>query len=950
MNKLKEQMKKLKEKLKGMKKSQIAIIISAILLVVVIIAVVLMLTMCGGKENSRGGENETAGSDSNAAKTTYTVSVKTQGGMIMSGVDVYVYSDDTLADLKNYATTDENGQASFALPESDKYAIVLTSVPKGYNIEKSYAFSGSTAVITLTSSLIKEGDISTTTLGVGDVMYDFTVTTTDGEKLTLSEVLSEKKMVMLNFWYTTCQWCLEEFPVMEEAYQQYKDDIEIIALDPLDDATAVKGFKDGNNLSFPMAACPSSWSNVFGITGYPTSIIIDRYGVICMVEAGAMTSLRPFMSAFDHFTADDYEQKLCDGVASLITNIKPTYTMDTSENIGAAINKGEINVTYRPETEGEDAEYAWPFVIGEKNGDKCIYASNQGIEGSFAIIYADIELKAGQAIGFDYLSSTESINDVMYVLVNEEDIFQISGVSEDNKWKSCYPCVATEDGTYELALCYLKDDSDNDGDDTVYIRNMRVVDAKDIDSETYLPREVATTADGFDYEYVNIVYNEKDGYYHVESANGPLLLADLMGYTQFNEEQSIYELAYNGKIVVDGVNLYEDIVDYCSYASNSNLNGVCTVNYELGELLKKVADVAGFEDNDNEWLKICKYYQAYGTNGKQLTDPIKGLATFSAYEAKLGVGVSTNYFYYDRAIMPRGLYAKFVPSTSGVYRITSNTDSGNDVDAWIFDKNHETLLTYDHDERMYTDSANCSMVYYMEAGKEYYIDIAFWDIYEIGYIRYDIEYLGAQYDLFRLASPGTFTYDSNATGDQMYYVIGGGIKVVLGSDGKYYEDLGVDANGNQKYGSLLYADFTGITSIFDTPLKNMIDKGAFDFTKTESDLYILTIMKNHNNSVEETDKYLKEYWGEDYDAYAETYKLDDIYAGRFHGTGEDLTEEIRTYLGSMDNSGNAERQGCVVVTKRLAEILQKLMDKYTFENVDDSWLKLCYYYDHLGAK
>ena len=31
-----------------------------------------------------------------------------------------------------------------------------------------------------------------------------------------------------------------------------------------------------------------------------------------------------------------------------------------------------------------------------------------------------------------------------------------------------------------------------------------------------------------------------------------------------------------------------------------------------------------------------------------------------------------------------------------------------------------------------------------------------------------------------------------------------------------------------------------------------------------------------------------------------------------------------------------------------AELLQKLMGKYTFENVENSWLKLCYYYDHLG--
>ena len=35
---------------------------------------------------------------------------------------------------------------------------------------------------------------------------------------------------------------------------------------------------------------------------------------------------------------------------------------------------------------------------------------------------------------------------------------------------------------------------------------------------------------------------------------------------------------------------------------------------------------------------------------------------------------------------------------------------------------------------------------------------------------------------------------------------------------------------------------------------------------------------------------------------------------------------------------------------QLAELLQMLMEKYTFENVDQSWLKLCYYYDYLGPE
>ena len=182
----------------------------------------------------------------------------------------------------------------------------------------------------------------------------------------------------------------------------------------------------------------------------------------------------------------------------------------------------------------------------------------------------------------------------------------------------------------------------------------------------------------------------------------------------------------------------------------------------------------------------------------------------------------------------------------------------------------------------------------------------------------------------------------------MYHVISGGIDVVLGSDGNYYEDLGKDANGKQKYGSLIYCDFTGTTGIFSSSIaESLIAQGAFDFSKTENDSFIVHQLKKHNNDVEATKKYLKEYWGEDYDTYYEQYQCDDIFAGRFHGEGEDLTEEIKTYIAKMDKSGT-EKDGCVVVTKRLAEILQLVMDKFTFEDVDNSWLKLCYYYDYVG--
>ncbi len=935
-------------------------------MMLIFLVLAMMVSMLAGCK-----ENETPDGTDSGEKSGYTVNLKTQGGMVMSGIDVYIYADDSLTDMKEFGQTDENGSISFDIPKSSTYAIELSGVPKGYEVQKSYSFEGNTADIVLKSSLIKDEDLSTAQLGLGDVMYDFTVTAPDGTKITLSEMLKEKKMALLNFWYTGCSWCVTEFPYMEEAYQQYKDKVGIVALDPLGETdAAIAAFPANYNLSlsFPLAACPTTWANTFGITGYPTSVIVDRYGVICLIEAGAITSLNPFTSLFETMTADDYQQKLYASVGDLVVNPKPTYTMDTSENVAALINKGNVEVTYHAEEDEDSKEYAWPFIAAEKNGEKCIKASNQGVDSSFGVIYADVTMKAGQALGVDYLMSSESGNDTFVVIVDGQDVFTISGVNDPEKWESCYPVVADKDGTYEVALFYLKDESNGAGDDTVYIKGMRVVNAEDIDTATYLPREAAISEDGATYKYVDIVFNSKDGYYHVGSENGPLLLADLMGYTQFSEESTVWDMAYNGDVTVDGRDYRTELEQYCNYASNAK-GGVCTVNQELYDLLKIVDSVCGFDDaDDKEWLKICKYFQAYGTEGEQLEDPIKGLATFSAHKAKLGKNIESNYFYYSQIIMPRGKLAEFIPTESGVYRITSRTESTNGVDAWIFDKDHKELLVYEQDERLFNDNTEVSMVYYMEAGTPYYIDIAFWDVYEVGYIYYDIEFVASELDHFRLCSPGYFTYDSDATGDAMYHVISGGVKAVLGDDGFYYEDL-----GDGKKGSKIYADFTGLTSLFSAPIstvnaynddgtvkkdengnvvkvKGMIDLGGFDFSKDENDLYILGVMAKNNNDVDATKKALKEEWGESYDTYAEEYQIDDVFAGKFHGKGEDLTEEIKTYLDDVITSGSKELVGCVAVDERLAEILQLLMDKYTFDDVDQSWLKICYYYDYLGPK
>ncbi len=926
-------------------------------------------TQGGGEAQDGPTDNPSGDSQSGSQSTTkveYTIKVLSAGGLALEGVTVRIYTDNTLEDLVDFATTDENGIAKIKMAKKALYCAYLTGVPEGYTLRDSYDISSTTTTITLESSVIANESLSGVTYKLGSVMHDFTVVDRNGVTHKLSEMLKEKKAVMLNFWFTTCSPCQAEFPYMSEAYEKYKDDIEILAMNHTNSEDDIDWFEmmyGLDTLPFPKVKDYTQLRNAFDISNYPTSIFIDRYGVICLIEVGGLPSAEPFEKAFEHFSSDNYVQQIFTSISELTPVEKPTETMPSSDDIAGVLNGGDIQVTYRPET-GSAAEDTWPFVIGEKDGTPCIINSNAGKSSTFAIMYADVTLKAGDAIAFDYFSSTELGADTLIIIVDGQDIYQISGIG--STWETCYPYVATEDGTFEVAFAYIKDSTENSGDDTVYLKNLRIVSKDQIDSPTYIPRDAATNPDefGFSYnDYITAVYNENDGYYHVGDKNGPLLLADLMGTTKLHtasgENTSIYIIATSDSgIVLDGKNYYDDLVRYFSYASNSEMNGFCTVNAALKELLEVVAEAVGLEQNNpNEWLQMCVYYDAYGTNGEQLRDPIRGLATFSAFEAKEG---KDNSVTYNRVIMPRGLLYKFVPTRSGAYRITS--DSEYEVNGWIFTESGLTgtdrspIYTFEGGERMYSDANNCSMVIYMEAGKEYYIDIAYYDVYQEGTFTFEVKFLGASYDLFTVASPGFFTYHETTGTGAVNEIIAGGIDVILGSDEYYHEKY---ADGT--LGSVLYADFAGITGIFSHSLKTMIDMGSFNFTMTEGDQYILTYIsqfykdlgieagsdpKDHREALIEKFKTL---WGESYTEYASIYAIEEVIDGIYHGTGTDMTSVARKYAAMIDASSATERNGCVKVNEELADLLQKLMDKYTFEGVDASWRKLCYYYQHFGA-
>ncbi len=981
----------------------------------------------------------TAPTTTKGQPTDYKVTIQNAAGRPMEDIDVQFNDKD--GNIQGIARTDENGVAECTLPRQDGYTVSLSHVPNGYKYDEKYSIVGNGAVISLKSEPIQGASMAGADLNVGDIIYDFEITDTDGKVYKVSDILKEKKVLILNFFFTTCQPCISEMPYMEAAYQTYKDDVEILALDSMGDTQdEVAAFKEQLALNFPLAVVPTSWDSVpynpsYGQATYPTTLVIDRYGMICIKESGSVSAARPWMVVMEYFSADNYEQKLCPGgFNDVVTNIPPNVPNDTAEDLGNVLGTANGNIVFSND-ESEENTYTWPFKVSTENKLErpCVYASNMGMDASYSMLIADVTLKKGQAIGFDYMVSVEPGSDALQVIVDDQHIYTISGYDDVLQWKSAYPWVAEEDGTYKVVIAYIKDDSqpltDSNGQpvkytDEVYLSNFRILDNADqIDTETYLPAGAYKENADYTYSYADIFYNEKDGYYHVGSEDGPLLLANMMAENPLFD-MDMYSMALGGHFVDKAADKdYTRIVEiYANYASKSKKTGYCTVNKELAEVLKACVDLrAGIIDDENAWLQLCMYYRAYGTNGGQLEDPIAGIAFHSALVAMEG----ENVMPYDEGIplIPRGKVAKFVPTRSGAYRITTHLlYEGQEASGFIFNETDEhildiaedknTVYAHEPDERMYSDKGNISMVYYMEAGKTYYIDVCFYDLYTVGKIPYTIEYLGESYDLFRMASL-IFFEAADLGGDIDTGNLSAVAIPVMIEDGILYENIGTKENPVK--GSKIYSDFYGSLPLlekrfidqqmrdingdlmYDKDGKPMMELGVislrgFDFSMNENDQMIVNLIARGYDTYEKLDAYLTEHSGDIYTANKADYAIEEVLEGVYHGIGTDrsernqkylrellgrlqidpaqyeidatveldgvpykvieigdMTDVVKSYMDKMiptDSSG--PDRGCVVVDQQLALCLQLLVDTHSFPMVEDSWLKLCYYFDHIG--
>jgi peroxiredoxin len=110
---------------------------------------------------------------------------------------------------------------------------------------------------------------------------DLRFTAMDGRAIDLAKM--KGKVVLVEFWSTTCGPCIAELPALKAAYEKFHDrGFEVVAISLDDKESALRRFIKEKDLPWPQHFDGKGWENEFavryGVFGIPTVWLVDKRG------------------------------------------------------------------------------------------------------------------------------------------------------------------------------------------------------------------------------------------------------------------------------------------------------------------------------------------------------------------------------------------------------------------------------------------------------------------------------------------------------------------------------------------------------------------------------------------------------------------------------------------------------------------------------------------------
>ena len=108
---------------------------------------------------------------------------------------------------------------------------------------------------------------------------DFDGKLLSGEAFSLADHIG-KKLVVLNFFTTSCSPCREEMPALSKFYDENKDQVVILGVAVIEGQHIVKSFVENMKITYPIIIDGGELTKALNVTGYPTTIVIGLDGNI----------------------------------------------------------------------------------------------------------------------------------------------------------------------------------------------------------------------------------------------------------------------------------------------------------------------------------------------------------------------------------------------------------------------------------------------------------------------------------------------------------------------------------------------------------------------------------------------------------------------------------------------------------------------------------------------
>jgi len=141
------------------------------------------------------------------------------------------------------------------------------------------------AAVLLTSGGKKAGSAAG-----GEAAPDFTLSSLQDGRGSVSLASYKGTPVLVNFWATWCTPCTQEMPMLEAAHKKWGSKVQFVGIDRQDYKPDALKFAESTHVTYQLASDPdATLDGAYRLRGMPTSVFIDRNGRIVSQVTGPVT-------------------------------------------------------------------------------------------------------------------------------------------------------------------------------------------------------------------------------------------------------------------------------------------------------------------------------------------------------------------------------------------------------------------------------------------------------------------------------------------------------------------------------------------------------------------------------------------------------------------------------------------------------------------------------------